>query len=65
MVRSLLEFCSPLWNPTKISDTQEAESVQRTFTSRIAALVARTLITGNVYKNSLLCHSNDEEKDSS
>lgn len=36
MVRSLLEFCSPLWNPTKISDIQEVESVQRTFTTRIA-----------------------------
>ena len=36
MVRSLLEFCSPLWNPTKIMDIQELESVQRSFTYRIA-----------------------------
>ena len=36
MVRSLLEYCSPLWSPTKITDIQELESVQRTFTSRIA-----------------------------
>ena len=36
MVRSLLEFCSPLWNPTKISDIQEIESVQKSFTSRIS-----------------------------
>ena len=35
MVRSLLEYCSPLWNPHKIMDIQELESVQRTFTSRI------------------------------
>ena len=36
MVRSLLEYCSPLWSPTKITDIQELESVQRTFTFRIA-----------------------------
>ena len=36
MVRSLLEYCSPLWSPTKITDIQELESVQRTFNSRIA-----------------------------
>ena len=35
MVRSLIEFCSPLWNPTKIADIQELESVQKTFTSKI------------------------------
>ncbi len=38
MVRSLLEYCSPLWNPSKISDIQELESVQKAFTSRIAGL---------------------------
>ena len=36
MVRSFLEYFSPLWSPTKITDIQELESVQRTFTSRIA-----------------------------
>ena len=36
MVRSLLEYFSPLWSPTKITDIQELESVQRTFTSTIA-----------------------------
>ena len=36
MVRSLLEYCSPLWSPTKITDIQELKSVQRTFTSTIA-----------------------------
>jgi len=35
MVRSLLEFCSPLWNPVKISDIQELEGVQKTFTAKI------------------------------
>lgn len=36
MVRSLLEYCSPLWNPKNIGDIQTLEGVQRTFTSRIA-----------------------------
>ena len=36
MVRSLLEYCSPLWNPNKIGDIQELESVQKTITSKIA-----------------------------
>ena len=36
LVRSLLEYCCPVWNPKKISDIQELEGVQRTFTSRIA-----------------------------
>ena len=36
MVRSLLKYCSPLWSPTNITDIQELESVQRTFTSRIS-----------------------------
>ena len=38
LVRSLLEYCCPLWNPNKISDIQQLESVQRTFTSRICGL---------------------------
>ena len=35
MVRSLLEYCSPLWNSKNIGDIQILEGVQRTFTSRI------------------------------
>ena len=35
MVRCHLEYCSPLWKPTKISDIQELESVQRAFSARI------------------------------
>ncbi len=40
MVRSLVEYCCPLWHPTKskISDIQELESVQKIFTARIAGL---------------------------
>ena len=36
LVRSLLEYCCPVWNPRKISDIQELEGAQRTFTARIA-----------------------------
>ena len=36
MVRSLVEYCSPLWSSTTITDIQELESVQSTFTSGIA-----------------------------
>ena len=32
MVRSQLEYCSPLWNHVKISSIQELESVQKVFT---------------------------------
>ena len=38
MVRSLLEYCSPLWNPVKISDIQELESVQKAYLSKIDGL---------------------------
>ena len=38
MVRSLVEYCCPLWHPSKISDIQELESVQKTSISRIAGV---------------------------
>ena len=38
MVRSLLEYCCPLWNPAKICDIQELESVQKVFTSKISGM---------------------------
>ena len=38
MVRSLIEYCSPLWNPVKISAIQELESVQKVFTSKISGM---------------------------
>ena len=37
-VRSLLEYCCPLWDPTKFTEIQMLEGVQRTFTSRIGGL---------------------------
>ena len=38
LIRSRLEYCSPLWHPTKQEDTKTLESVQRRFTSKIAGL---------------------------
>ena len=38
LVRSLLEYCCPLWDPTKVTEIQMLEGVQRTFTSRICGL---------------------------
>ena len=38
MIRSTLEYCCPLWSPSKISDIQMLEGVQRHFTSRISGL---------------------------
>jgi len=34
LVRSHLEYCCPLWNPSKITDIQLLEGVQRTFTTK-------------------------------
>ena len=39
MVRSELEYCSPLWNTVKISSIQELESVQKVFTSEISGMM--------------------------
>ena len=36
LVRSKLEYCCPLWNPSAIADIQKLESVQRVFTSKVA-----------------------------
>ena len=38
LIRSHLEYCCPLWHPSKIGDIQELESVQRTFTARISGM---------------------------
>ena len=38
MVRSLLEYCCPLWHPSKICNIQELESVQKAFTARITGM---------------------------
>ena len=35
MIRSRLEYNSPLWSPSKITDIQALESIQRSFTSKI------------------------------
>ena len=38
LVRSLLEYCCPLWSPFSIHELQTLESVQRRLTSKIAGL---------------------------
>ena len=38
LIRSLLEYCCPLWNPCKVTEIQLIEGVQRTFTSRVGGL---------------------------
>ena len=35
MIRSRLEYNSPLWNPSNIADIQTLENIQRSFTSKI------------------------------
>ena len=38
LIRSRLEYCSPLWHPSKMEDIVTLESVQRLFTSKVAGL---------------------------
>ncbi|KAL5262155.1 hypothetical protein ACHWQZ_G007751 [Mnemiopsis leidyi] len=38
LIRSRVEYCCPLWNPTKIADIHAIESIQRNFTRRISGL---------------------------
>ncbi len=35
MVRSKLEYCCPVWNPTSINEIQKLEAVQQSFTKKI------------------------------
>lgn len=41
LIRSKVEYCCPLWNPSRISDIQTIENVQREFTRRISGLKER------------------------
>ena len=38
LIRFHLEYCCPVWDPTRIQDIQSIEDVQRNFTARIAGL---------------------------
>ena len=38
LVWSIMEYCCPLWSPSKVGDIQALESIQWTFTSKIAGL---------------------------
>ena len=35
LIRSRLEYCSPLWNPAKLDDIRALENIQRSFTAKI------------------------------
>ena len=39
MVRSIVEYCCPLWHPSKIDLTQRIEGLQRSFTAKLAQCV--------------------------
>ena len=38
LVRSLMEYCSPLWSPQTVGDIQLLEAVQRSFTAKITGM---------------------------
>ena len=38
LVRSLMEYCSPLWSPQTVGNIQLLESVQRSFTAKISGM---------------------------
>ena len=38
LIRSKVEYCCPLWNPSKVKDIQIIENVQKEFTKRILGL---------------------------
>ena len=38
LIRSKLEYCSPLWNPSIVRDIETIEDVQRFFTNRISGM---------------------------
>lgn len=38
LIRSKVEYCCPLWDPSKIEDIVTLEGVQRSFTSRITSI---------------------------
>jgi hypothetical protein len=42
LIRSRLEYLSPLWHPSKIEDIKTLEGVQRLFTSKISGLSQNT-----------------------
>ncbi|KAL5270062.1 hypothetical protein ACHWQZ_G003521 [Mnemiopsis leidyi] len=41
LIQSKVEYCCPLWNPSRISDIQTIENIQREFTRRISGLKER------------------------
>ena len=46
LVRSLLDYCCPLWAPVEVTEIQLLEGVQRTFTCFIGGLENMNFCTG-------------------
>ena len=63
LVRSKLEYCCPLWNPSAVADIQKLENVQRVFPSRVAGYGARIWLIRRDLKRSRSSHSSVDEKD--
>ena len=38
LIRSRLEYCCPLWDPTKVQDVVALEGIQRSYTSKISSI---------------------------
>ena len=48
-VRSLLEYCTPIWSPTYVTDIVKIEKFQKYYTNRISS------ISNLSYKQQLQC----------
>ena len=59
MVRSLLEYCYPLWSPTKVTDIQELENVQKISTTKIAGMSELNYVCA--LKSCPCSHFNEDE----
>ena len=64
MVRSILEYWSPSWDPVMVSEIQELEGVQKAFTAKISGMKDIHL-TGIFCDNWLSCHYSVVERDTS
>ena len=58
MIRSIHEYCCPLWHPTLIGATQNIEALQKNFTRKIQGCQA----IGKDLPTSSLCHCNADAR---
>ena len=61
LVLPLTEYCSQLWSPADRASIQKLESIQRNFTSRLAAMADKNY--WQRLKNSPYIHLKGGEKD--